>query len=92
MFDMILFIQGENKNNIQIDDNKNIQKIGKNGVKKSLKARRCIGKSEWHNKPLEGTIASTKSSSPFITQSNLNEMVGMPKIKLSKKLGFRWSC
>ena len=86
MFDMILFIQGENKNIIQIDDNKNIQKIGKNGVKKSLKARRCIGKSEWHNKPLKGTIASTKSSLPFITRSNLNEMVSMLKINLGKNL------
>ena len=71
--------------------NKNIQKISKNGVKKSLKTKRGIGKSEWHDKPLEGTIASMKRSLPFITQSNLNEMVGMLKINLGKKLGFRRS-
>ena len=85
MFDVILFVQGENENIIQIDDNKNIQKISKNGVKEYLKARRCIGKSEWHDKSFEGTIASTKSSLPFITQSNLNKMVGMLKINLCKK-------
>ena len=91
MFDMILFIQGENENIIQIDDNKNIQKISKNGVKKPLKARGGVGKSKWHDKPLEGTVASMKGSFPLITQSNPDKMIGMPKINLGKKLGFRGS-
>ena len=91
MFDMILFIQGENENIIQIDDNKNIQKISKNGVQKSLKARRGIGKSKWHDKPLEGAVVCTEGSFPLITQSNPDKMVGMPKINLGKKLSFRGS-
>ena len=78
MFDMVLFVQGKNKDIVEINDDKNIQKISKNGVKKPLKAGRCIGKSEWHDKPLEGTITSAKGHFPFITQSNPNEMVGMP--------------
>ena len=91
MFNVILFIQRKNENIIQIDDNKNIQKIRKNGVKKPLKARRGIGKSERHDEPLEGTIVSTKSSFPFITRRNPDEMVGMSEINLGKKLGFRGS-
>ena len=46
-----------------------------------------IGKTEGHNTSLEGTIAGTEGSLPFVSFMDADKVVCMPEIDLCKKLG-----
>jgi len=67
---------------IQIDHDTDIQKIRENVVHESLKGYRSIGKTERHYRPFKQSITCSKSSLPFITISNVNQIVSMAKIYL----------
>jgi len=65
---------------IQIDYDTDIQKIGENVIHESLKGCKSIGKTERHYRPFNQSVTYPKSSLPFITVSDVNQMVSMAKI------------
>ena len=76
---------------IQIDYDTDIQKIREDVIYESLKSYRSIGKIKEHYRPLKLSIMCSKSSLPFITVSNVNQVVNMAKIYLWINLSFvRW--
>ena len=50
----------------------------------------CIGKSEWHDEPLKGTIMHPECGLPFVPFSNANKMVSMAEVKLGIDPGLLW--
>ena len=76
---------------IQIYHNTNIQNIRKNIIYKSLKSYRSISKTKGYYRPFKWSIVCSKSSLPFITIGNVNQMVSMVKIYFWINLSFvRW--
>ena len=76
---------------IQIYHNTDIQKIRENIVHKSLESHGSIGKAEGYYRPFKWSIVCPKSSFPFITIGDVNQMVSMVKIYLWVDLSFaRW--
>ena len=73
---------------IQIDHNTNIQKVRENVIYKLLEDYRSIGETKGHYRPLKWSITCLKSSSPFITIDNMNQVVSMVKIYLWIDLSF----
>ena len=67
---------------IQIDHDIDIQKIRENIVHEMLESCRSIGKTKGHYRPFKWSIMCSKDSLPFITVSNVNQMVSMAKIYL----------
>ena len=57
---------------VEIDDYRNVQKIGEYVVHESLKRRGCIRKSKRHDEPFEQSIASLEGSFPFVAFGNAN--------------------
>ena len=57
---------------IEINDYRNVQKIGEYVVHESLKRRRCIRKSKRHDEPFERSIASSEGGFPFVAFGNAN--------------------
>ena len=74
MFGHVIWV---NKYIIQIDHNTYIQKIGENVIHELLKSYRSIGKTKGHYRLF---VTCSKSSLPFITIGNANQMVSMTKI------------
>ena len=52
-----------------------------------LESGQRIGETEGHNTPLEGTIAGTEGSLPFIPFMDLDKVVCVPEINLHEELG-----
>jgi len=82
MCNMLFRILGVDQNVIQIDYHAHIQHVRKNAIDKALERSQSVGKSERHNKPFIGAIASAEGSFPFITWSNADQMVCMSEIDL----------
>jgi len=82
MCNMLFGILGVDQNVIQIDYHPHIQHVHKNAIDKALERSWSIGKSERHNKPFIGAIASAEGSFPFITWSDADQMVCMLEIDL----------
>jgi len=76
---------------IQIDYNIDIQKVGENIIYKLLKGCKSIGKIKEYYRPLKWSIMCLKSNFPFITCSDVNQIVSMVKIYFWIDLSFaRW--
>jgi len=82
MCNVLFGILGVDQNVIQIDYHPHIQHVRKNAIDKALERSCSIGKSERHNKPFIGAVASAEGSFPFITQSDADQMVYMSEIDL----------
>ena len=67
---------------IQIDHDTDIQKIGENVIHELLEGCGSIGKTKGHYKPFKLSIMCPKGSLPFITISDVNQMVSIVKIYL----------
>ena len=52
-----------------------------------LESDRSIGETEGHNTPLEGTIAGTEGSLPFVPFMDPDKVVCVPEIDLREELG-----
>ena len=52
-----------------------------------MESSRSIGKAKRHNMPLEGTIAGMEGSLPLVPFVDLNKVVCVPEIDLSKESG-----
>ena len=52
-----------------------------------VESSRSIGKAKRHNTPLEGTIAGTEGGLPFVPFVDLDKVVCVPEINLSKESG-----
>ena len=52
-----------------------------------MESGRSIGETEGHNTPLEGTIAGTEGSLPFVPFMDPDKMVCMPEIDLREESG-----
>ena len=73
---------------IQIDHDIDIQKIRENVIHESLEGYGSISKTKRHYRLFKWSIAYPKSSLPFITIGNANQMVSMAKIYLWVDLSF----
>ena len=67
---------------IQIDHNTNIQRVRENVIYELLKGYESIGKTERYHRLFKKSISCLKSSLPFITIGNANQIVSMVKIYL----------
>ena len=56
-----------------------------------LESCESIGKSKWHDKPLEGTIVGAESGFPFITFCDVDKVIGMLEINGGVDMGFTCS-
>jgi len=65
---------------IQIDHNIDIQKVREKVIYELLKDCESIGKTKRYYRSLEWSVTCSKSSFPFITISNVNQVVSMVKI------------
>ena len=61
-------VVGIDEDVIQIYDDYDVDHIHKNFFHKSLKSGRCISKPFRHYQPLEGTIAGSECSLPFVSR------------------------
>jgi len=82
MCNMLFGILGVDQNVIQIDYHAHIQHVCKNAIDEALERSQSVGKSERHNKPFIGAIASAEGSFPFIARSDADQMVCMSEINL----------
>ena len=67
---------------IQIDHDTDIQKVRENVIHELLEDHGSISKTEGHYRLFKWSITCPKSSLPFITISDANQMVSMAKIYL----------
>ena len=80
------WILGENENIIQVHYNEVVKQVSEDGVHESLKNCRSICESKVHNHEVKQAITSLKGSLPFVPRSDVNEVVGTPKINLGEDL------
>ena len=73
---------------IKVDDNGNVNHVGKDVVHKTLESGRSVGETERHNQPFKGPVASLECGLPFVSVSNADEMIGMPKVDFGVNPGF----
>src|SRR6185369_5136653 len=50
-------------------------------VHEALKSRWGVGEAEWHDSPFKRSIARAESGFPFVSFSNMNEVVGMSEVE-----------
>lgn len=88
-FDMLLMIFGigrEDEDVVQVDDDKDVEDVGKDVVHEVLKGGWSIGETEGHDQGLEGSITSSECSFPNIVSGDPHEVVARPKIELGEDL------
>ncbi|KXN87128.1 hypothetical protein AN958_09171 [Leucoagaricus sp. SymC.cos] len=76
---------------VQIDRNADIKEVAEDVIHEMLESGRCVSKTEGHNQPFKGAVASLKSSFPLIAFGDADEMVGMSEIYLGVQAGFAGS-
>ena len=69
---------------VEVYNHTNIQHVTEDVIHKVLKGGGSIGKSEWNNQPFKWAIVSVEGGFPFITISNVNQMVGMVQVDFGK--------
>ena len=77
----------KDKNVIQIDDNKLVQQVPEDLIKKVLKHDWGITQPKRHDQVFVMAISSVKRSLPFITFSYSNDVVRPSEIQLSENGG-----
>ena len=87
VFLMGLEVLGVYQDVIQIDDNRDIEEVHKDTINKSLESHGSICQAKGHDIPLEGTISRVEHSFPFITFSNVDQVVCVAEINLRVDLG-----
>ena len=75
---------------IQLDYDIVVYHIFKNVVHESLKSCGSISKAFWHYQPLERSVTSLESSFPFVSFSNVYEMICVPEIDFGVDSSFSW--
>ena len=87
MFLMGLEVLGVYQDVIQIDDNADIEEIHEDTIDESLKSHGSICQAKGHDIPLEGPISRAECGFPFITFSNVDQVVCVAQINLRVDLG-----
>ena len=62
---------------VGIDEDTYIEHVGEDVVHEVLKSCWCISQTERHNTPFEGAVAGVEGGFPFVTFTDLNEVVGV---------------
>ena len=73
---------------IKVDDNRNVNHVGKDVVHKMLESSWSVGETERHNQPFKRPITSLECSLPFVSVSNADKIIGMPKVDFGVNPGF----
>ena len=76
---------------IKVYQNTNITQVTKDVIHEALESGRCVGESERHYTPFEGAIASPESRLPFVTLSDLDQMVGVLEVNFQIDFGLAWA-
>ena len=82
MFPVIGHVFGEDEDIVEIDNDTDVEEILEDVVHEPLERGGSIGKSERHNKPFKGAIASPKGGFPFVTFGDADQVVSMPEVDL----------
>ena len=61
---------------VEVHQYTNIEQVTEDVIHEALESGRCVGKSERHHTPFEGAVVSLESCLPFVTLSDLDQMVG----------------
>ena len=75
------------KDVIQIDQHEVIGHILKDAIHEMLGCCGCLGKAQWHNEELEGSIASLKCCVPLMTQSGASTVIPCTQVRLGVDFG-----
>ena len=78
---VVLGVVGVDEYIVKVDDDTNIQHVGKKAIDKALKSGWSIGEALGYNAPLVGSIASTKGSLGLVALGNPKKVVGVPKVE-----------
>ena len=87
MLGMFFYCFREDKNVININNDKLIQKVMQNIIHEALESSRGIGEAKWHNLELKEAIASTEGSFIFFTLSYANKFISPSEIYLTIDFG-----
>ena len=79
-------VLGINQNVIWIDNDKNVQFLGKNFVNVTLGASWSVGKAKGHDLIFKVAILDVEPGFPLVTLLNSHSMIGIDEIQLGKPL------
>ena len=82
MFIMFLRSLGVNEDIVQIDYHIFVKDVREDAVHITLESSRSIGEAEVHDHKIKGTIMSSEGGFPFITRSDVDEVVGTMEVNL----------
>ena len=75
-------------NVLQINKDTYIEHVGEDVVHEALKSCQCISQTKGHNTPFKGAVVGAECGFPFVTFTDLNEVVGMLQVNFSIHGGF----
>ena len=73
---------------IKVDDNRNVNHVGKDVVHKTLESGRSVSETERHNQPFKRPVASPECGLPFVSVGDADKMIGMPEVDFGVNPGF----
>ena len=82
MFIMFLRSLGVNEDIIQIDYHIFVEDVREDAVHITLESSGSVGEAEVHDHKIKGSIMSSEGGFPFITGSNVDEVVGTTEVNL----------
>ena len=91
MFAVLFHVVQVDEDVIQIDKDAYIKHVREDVIHEALKSYQCISQTEGHNTPFERAIVGMKGSFPFITFTDLNEVVGMLQVNFGMHGGLSWA-
>ena len=79
------------ENVIQIYEDAYVKHVRKDVIHEALKSCRCISQTKGHNTPFEGAVLGAKGGFPFVTFSDLDEVIHMLQVDFCIHGGLLWT-